>query len=241
MRPARRLSGDALLLRRTARGLAVQAAALVGGAMLVLVVLVTVVVVQGQQQAADASLRMTAATADDVGDPPSSSWILFDDAGQIAASQGLPDDLGGPLGALRVQPGERPVLATTTDADGEAYRVVTQQRRGRVVQVVLDLRPQRQDRDRLLTTMAAAAAGALLVAAGLGAVLGRRAVQPLAHALALQRTFVADASHELRTPLTLLSTRVQLLDRQLRQAVHEPQMLQDSRGWSRTSRGSPRS
>jgi signal transduction histidine kinase len=35
----------------------------------------------------------------------------------------------------------------------------------------------------------------------------------------MQRRFVADASHELRTPLTLLSTRVQLLARQLRRGT----------------------
>ena len=223
-------SGDELLIRRTARGLAVRAAVLVGGAMLLLVVLVTAVVVRGQEQAADASLRATALTADDVGDPPSSSWILFDSAGHISASGGLPDDLGEALTDLRAHPSVRPVLATATDPDGDTFRVVTQQRRNQVVQVVLDLKPQREDRDRLITTMTAAAVAALLVAAGLGALLGRRAVRPLAHALALQRTFIADASHELRTPLALLSTRVQLLDRQLRASSQDPQLLQDSRG-----------
>ena len=38
----------------------------------------------------------------------------------------------------------------------------------------------------------------------------RRAAQPLAEALEVQRRFVADASHELRTPLTTLTSRVQL-------------------------------
>jgi len=41
----------------------------------------------------------------------------------------------------------------------------------------------------------------------------RRAAEPLAEALQLQRNFVADASHELRTPLTALSARIQLLQR----------------------------
>ncbi|MFH8250189.1 sensor histidine kinase [Microbacterium sp. B2969] len=41
----------------------------------------------------------------------------------------------------------------------------------------------------------------------------RWAVLPLAEALRLQRSFVADASHELRTPLTALTSRIQILQR----------------------------
>ncbi|MCR2817517.1 HAMP domain-containing histidine kinase [Microbacterium sp. zg.Y1090] len=48
---------------------------------------------------------------------------------------------------------------------------------------------------------------ALAVLAGYAA---RRAAAPLAEALRVQRTFVADAGHELRTPLTTLSSRIQL-------------------------------
>ncbi len=48
----------------------------------------------------------------------------------------------------------------------------------------------------------------------------RWAVRPLAAALTLQRTFVADASHELRTPLTALTSRIQILER--RHARGEP-------------------
>ncbi|MFF5623991.1 sensor histidine kinase [Microbacterium sp. NPDC012755] len=42
--------------------------------------------------------------------------------------------------------------------------------------------------------------------------LARRAAEPLAAALEVQRSFVADASHELRTPLTTLTSRIQLAE-----------------------------
>lgn len=61
---------------------------------------------------------------------------------------------------------------------------------------------------------AAALLGLVVVAvAWLTAVTAaRRAVRPLAEALARQRAFVADAGHELRTPLAVLHARVQQLE-----------------------------
>ncbi|MGI8535312.1 MAG: histidine kinase dimerization/phospho-acceptor domain-containing protein, partial [Mycobacteriales bacterium] len=222
------LLGDDVLVRRAARRVALQAAGLVAGAMLLLIALVTLVVVRGQQSASDRLLRTTAATADDVGDPPAGAWIVFDRGGTVSSSPGLPDDVGGELGALRTRPLAHPVLGTLGDRD--RFRVLTARRSGRVVQVVQDLRAQQDQRDRLLTAMATAALLSLLVAAALGVLLGRRAVRPLAQALNLQRAFVADASHELRTPLTLLSTRVQVLDRGLQDRDVPQQLLADSRG-----------
>jgi len=198
--------------------------------MLLLVALVTLVVVRGQQGASDRLLRTTAATADDVGDPPGGAWIVLERSGTVTSSPGLPDDVGGELGALRTRPLAHPVLGTLRDGDGDRFRVVTARRPGRVVQVVQDLRAQQDQRDRLLTAMATAALLSLPVAAALGVLLGRRAVRPLAQALDLQRAFVADASHELRTPLTLLSTRVQVLDRGLQDRDVPQQLLADSRG-----------
>jgi two-component system OmpR family sensor kinase len=55
--------------------------------------------------------------------------------------------------------------------------------------------------------------GAIVLAGIASWLIGRSAVRPLGTALALQRSFVADASHELRTPLSVLDARLQLLER----------------------------
>jgi two-component system, OmpR family, sensor kinase len=227
---AARPLGDDVLVRRAARGIAVQAAGLVGLALLLLVALATLVVVRGQASSADALLRSTVATADDVGDPPPGTWVVLARGNQLVSSPGLPASIRPALDRLRGQATRRRLL---TDISGNAdreYRVATQQRTGQTVQVVLDLTPQHQQRSRLLKAMGAASLLGLAFAGLLGVLLGRRSVRPLAQALALQRTFVADASHELRTPLTLLSTRSQLLDRAIQTGDLDPQILEDSRG-----------
>lgn len=235
-------SGDDRLVRRAARRLVLQSSVSVAAAMLALIAVVSAVVVHGQQATTDALLTTTARTVDDVGDPPAGAWVLIAASGHITASPGLPTDLSARLAGLRTALPGRVDLRTVTDDDGDIYRILTRQRPaqpesansllrvGHRIQVILDLRPQQQQRAQLLRTMAEAAGLSLLLSAGLGMLLGRRAVRPLAHALQLQRTFVADASHELRTPLTLLSTRAQLLDRQVATLTTDPQLRQDSAG-----------
>lgn len=57
----------------------------------------------------------------------------------------------------------------------------------------------------------------------------RRASLPLAEALRVQRSFVADASHELRTPLTTLTSRIQLAQHRLDRGGDVAPVLDDLR------------
>ncbi|WP_405067596.1 HAMP domain-containing histidine kinase [Kribbella sp. NBC_01510] len=221
--------GDEVLVRRAARGVAVQVAALVAVAMLLLIALVTVVVVRGQAGSADDLLRSAVATADDVGDPPAGTWLAITGAAGTTVTPGLPDELLPELAALRGD-ATRGVRLTTVENDDGEYRIATGIRKGEPVQAVLNLATAHQERVRLLQAMGFASALGLLFAALLGVLIGRRAVRPLAQALTLQRAFVADAGHELRTPLTLLSTRAQVLDRTLRRNSSSGEILRDSGG-----------
>jgi two-component system OmpR family sensor kinase len=219
-------TGDEVLVRRTARRLAWQITVVVATAMLLLLAIVTFAFVRQQQQETDRELRSTAAVADDVQDPPVGSWIVLERHGKVAQTKGLPPGLDAELARARarISSGTNRMVTVHLD-DAPAYRVLTRRTDHEVVQVVADLAPQLRARDRLLRISGLAVLGALLAAAGLGAVLGRRAVRPLALALGLQRTFVADASHELRTPLTLLSTRAQVLHRSLQGRADEQAVL----------------
>lgn len=218
-----------MLVRRAARGVAVQAAALVAVAMLLLIALVTVVVVRGQTGAADDLLRSALRTADDVGDPPAGAWLVMTGPTGPVASAGLPDELLPELAALRTRATEQIELVTVENDEGE-YRIASGLIKGRPVQAVLNLATAHTERVRLLQAMGFAAALGLLLAALLGLLIGRRAVRPLAQALTLQRAFVADAGHELRTPLTLLSTRAQVLGRALRRSGASAEVLSDADG-----------
>jgi two-component system OmpR family sensor kinase len=222
--------GDEILVRRASREVAVRVAALVGVAMLLMVVLVSIVVVRSQAGAADDMLRSTLRTADDVGDPPPSVWLVITRSTVTEKSPGLPRALEAQLAGPRQTAGTQVRFSNARLDDSGEYRIATVLRDGRPIQAVLDLSTSHQERTRLLEAMGVASAAGLVFAALLGILLGRRAVRPLARALALQRAFVADAGHELRTPLTLLSTRAQVLDRALRSSGLSDELLRDSRG-----------
>jgi signal transduction histidine kinase len=222
-------TGDELLVARTARAVALRVAVLVGLAMSVLVGVVVLVVARQQDAATDSMLRHAVVTVDDVGDPPPGSWVVIATGSAVEISPGLPAEAKPSLTALRAEAG-RALQLRTVRAGELQLRVVTARTSSGTVQVVLDRRPLLADRGRLERAMAVALAAGLVFAALLGAVAGRRAVRPLAEALGLQRSFVADASHELRTPLTLLSTRAQVLKRDLAGTGLSQGLLNDADG-----------
>jgi two-component system OmpR family sensor kinase len=222
--------GDERLIRSTARRIAVQGTALVGLVVVALAALAVLVALHQQHSQADAELRQTAVNADDVGDPPAGTWIVIRTAaGATTMTDGIPRPLPDTAALERVSKSGQPEV-DDLHGDGREFRVRTQRRGTAVVQVALDLALQHAERRRLVEALLGAGIVGLLGAAAVGLVMGRRAVRPLAQALAVQRDFVADASHELRTPLTLLSTRAQLLARSLRLSGVPPEVLADGEG-----------
>src|SRR5689334_4508813 len=169
--------GDEVLVRRAARGVAVQAAALVAVAMLLLIALVTLVFVRGQTGAADDLLRSAIATADDVGDPPAGTWLVMTSPSGAVASPGLPDELLPELASLRARAISQVQFITVENEEGE-YRIATGLTNGKPVQAILNLATAHKERTRLLQATGFAAVLGLLLAGLLGVLIGRRAVRP---------------------------------------------------------------
>ncbi|MFI1920318.1 sensor histidine kinase [Nocardia sp. NPDC020380] len=158
-----------------------------------------------QRRQIDDQLSQVVSTVNDVEDPPPGMAIAIAEHGRISLSAHAP----APAATVVTGPaGYRDVHTS-----GMEYRALVADQSGRRVAVLLDLEPWQQGRQRLVVALLAAELAGLAAAAGAAVVLSRRAIRPLAAALALQRRFVADASHELRAPLTVLHTRAQLLAR----------------------------
>ncbi|WP_432971527.1 sensor histidine kinase [Dactylosporangium sp. CA-233914] len=218
---------DAAVLARARRVLGLQAAAAITVSLLVVGLLALVVVDRGQDSAVENVLRHTAATEEDVIDPPPGVW-LFDQRpdGSMTATPGAPDGLPDRDAIARVRAGGPAVLRALDTDDGD-FEVLTQRRGDDVVQVVASLAGRRADQRRLLLALGLSEVAGLGAALLFAVVLSRRATAPLAEAMTRQRRFVADAGHELRTPLAQLHLRAQLLRADLRAGAATPSITED--------------
>jgi two-component system OmpR family sensor kinase len=216
------------VVRHAARRLGLQAAAMV--AVVVLAVAGFGAWITVRQESANARMLVVAAAsnADDVIDPPAGMWLAMRSAdGNLRFTAGMPAGL--PDRSALDNP--TPPADTTVDLPAGHFLVHTAKPPdGKTVQAVLALEPWEAQRNSLLLGLLGAALVGLIFAAVAGVLLARRALTPLQRTLRLQRQFVADASHELRTPLTLLHTRVQLLNRELRNAPVADQIRTEAAG-----------
>ena len=185
-------------------------------AVVVLLAVIAAGVVYDRQQVASIRDRVTVAatTADDIVDAPPGTWIVEHGATGTKSTAGTPASIVAASDGLAV-PVEGVVQSTTVEADGTTWPAAISRRDDTTFIAVYDMRLHDSEESRLFTSMAVAGILGVLLAAATGLIAGRRAVRPLAHALDLQRQFVADASHELRTPLSVISIRAQMLRRHL--------------------------
>ncbi|GAA1655617.1 HAMP domain-containing sensor histidine kinase [Fodinicola feengrottensis] len=166
------------------------------------------------EQHRDAERNLQAyALRGDVEHPPPCVWMFATEGTQLRRTPGAPIAL--PVADVMAEVAQTGVTQVQERrVAGLDYLIGTQRLGSSVVQVVIDLRYQMQERQRLYAALSVAELAGLVAAVVAGTVLARRAMAPLEDALCRQTRFVADASHELRTPLTRLRVRAQLLARE---------------------------
>jgi signal transduction histidine kinase len=161
------------------------------------------------------AVRSASANVDKPQEAPRGVVVVVEKAGRRLSSPELPEGfpIESDMTAVRKNGVTREHLV---HFGHDRYLVRTERVGDRVNQAIYDQEEYEAERHRLQVALFSAGGLGVLLSALAGVVLAWRSLRPLAQSLAMQRRFVADASHELRTPLTLLSTRVQLLARQLR-------------------------
>jgi two-component system, OmpR family, sensor kinase len=186
----------------------------------VVLVGITVFVVANQSAANEGrqAVRSASANVDKPQEAPRGVLVVIERGGRRLTSPDLPDGfpVESDLAATRQDGIARERVVRRGD---DRYLVRTERVGDRVNQAIYDQEEYEAERHRLLVALLVAGGLGLLLSALAGVVLARRSLRPLVESLAMQRRFVADASHELRTPLTLLSTRIQLVARQLRRGA----------------------
>ena len=194
---------DRRLLRRAALVVALQTAAAVTVVVAVVVLLVYTI---SEQERAEAMEHKARGAVEDV-----VAAGLPAGTGPVVTAAGLPDGCDDALlvGAVDTsRPGTSEVEVCRTP-----FLVVVDEVDGRTVVSATSVEEQRAETARLARLSVLVGLVGVVVSAVAGWVVARRAVRPLARALASQRRFVADASHELRTPIAILLARAQLLER----------------------------
>jgi two-component system OmpR family sensor kinase len=223
----RTVSPERALIRRTARRITLQTAALFGTGLVVLVALAALFIVRTQN--ADAGRQLRAAVADDdaVTDPPSGIVIYQAGPAGVRSSPQL-NDTALDAAAFRRVAARGPDTQGEVTVGGREYLVRTSWRGDTTVQAGLDLTAQNRERRRLTEALVMAMVAGLAAALAIGSYVARRAVRPLELASERQRRFVADSSHELRTPLAQAHTRAQLLHRSLVALGSQPELAEEA-------------